>query len=86
MQYSYKDTFITISPHTPQHLVTTSRYADLATKIRPKIAGSNPAIPTNISSEVSYIVLKYIPRVIISRSRIAKELRGLERRRGIIST
>ena len=46
MYYIYNDTIITISPHTPQHLVTTSRYVDLATKIRLKIAGSNPATPT----------------------------------------
>ena len=46
MQYIYNNTIITISPHTPQQLFTTSRYVDLATKIRLKIAGSNPATPT----------------------------------------
>ena len=46
MQYIYNNTIITISPHTPQQLLKTSRYVDLATKIRLKIAGSNPATPT----------------------------------------
>ena len=46
MQYIYNNTIITISPHTPQQLLKTSRYVDLATKIRLKIAGSNPANTT----------------------------------------
>ena len=46
MQYIYNNTIATITPHTPQQLLITSRFVDLATKIRLKVAGSNPATPT----------------------------------------